>query len=212
MLVACSTALRTGTDLWLFVFDVERLLTPRLVGELVAVGALVGGLAFAAVAWRRRHLWMARLSIPLVAYAIACAIALAAFVAISQPPSYLARAGLGELRSITEGLDVRHMISYFGFAVVAAFAWRTQVSLLILGVLLMGYGFGLELLQEFIPTRNFLSKDLVSNGLGILLGLCWAHLYHWLFGDDTGRAEADRQRRALAVRNGARASVQSSRS
>ena len=208
--VACSTALRTGTDLWVFVFDVERLLTPRFIGKLVVGSALLGGLMLAALAWRRRHLWISRLSMPLVAYAIVCGLALAALVVISQPPRYLARAGLGELRGVAENLDVRHMISYFGFAVVAAIAWRRRVGLPILGVLLMGYGYSLELLQEFVPSRNFRIKDLVSNGLGVLLGLCWVYLYDSLFGQGTALSRPARRRRAPAGRNGSRAGMQSS--
>jgi hypothetical protein len=209
--IACSTTLRTGTSLGFFVFDVEQLITPRFVGKLVVVSAFVGGLMLVALAWRRRHLWVSRLSLPLVAYAIVCGIGLAALVVISQPPRYLALAGLSELRGVAQDLDVRHMISYFGFAVVAAIAWRGRVSLPMLGVLLMAYGFGLELLQEFIPTRNFRIKDLVSNGLGISLGLCWVYLYDSLLGEGTGlaRRAGRRRRRALAERNGARTGMQS---
>jgi hypothetical protein len=90
-------------------------------------------------------------------------------VLISQPPRYLARFGLGELRGIADEFDVRHIMSYFSFAMVAAIAWRGRVRLSILGMLLMAYGFGLELVQELVPTRNFGMKDLVSNGLGT----CW---------------------------------------
>ena len=122
--VGITTLLPTGTDLWFIVFDVARLATPRLVGRLAVVSAFVGGLALLALAWRRRHLWIARLSLPLVAYALVCGAGLGTLVLIGQPPSYLARLGLGELRPIAADFDVRHMISYFGFAVVVAIAWR----------------------------------------------------------------------------------------
>jgi VanZ family protein len=101
------------------------------------------------------------------------------------------------------------MISYFGFAVVAAIAWRERVSLPILGVLLMAYGFGLELMQEYVPSRNFRIKDLVSNGLGILLGLCWVYLYDSLFGaKGTRLSRLTTRRRWRARRSGARAGMQ----
>ena len=54
------------------------------------------------------------------------------------------------------------MIFYFGFAVVAAIAWRRRVSLPLLGLLLMAFGFWLELAQELVPTRNFRIADLPS--------------------------------------------------
>ena len=209
LFVACSTALPAGVDVWFFVFDVEKLVTPRFVGRLAVVSALVGGLTLTALAWRRRHLWMSRLSVPLVGYMIICGAGLATLVLISQPPRYLARLGLGELRGIADEFDVRHIISYFGFAVVAAIAWRGRVSLPVLGALLMAYGFGLELVQELVPSRNFRIKDLVSNGLGILLGLCWVYLYDSLLGaKGTILSQRARRRRVLARRSGARVGMQ----
>ena len=214
--IACSTALPTGTDRWWLVFDVEQLVTPRFVGKLVVVSAFIGGLVLAALAWRRRHIWISRLSWPLVGYVIVCGIGLALLVLISQPSRTLARVGLAELRGVVDEFDVRHIISYFGFAVVAALAWRGRVGLPVLGVLLMAYGFCLELVQEFVPTRNFRIKDLVSNGLGILLGLCWVYLYDSLFGvQGTGLsrlARRRRRRRALVRRSGMRAGMQPRRS
>jgi hypothetical protein len=214
--VAITTLLPTGTDLWFVVFDVARLATPRLVGKVVVVSAFVGGLALLALAWRRRHLWMARLSLPLVAYALVCGVGLATLVLMGQPPPYLARVGLGELGHVAGDFDIRHMISYFGFAVVAAIAWRGRVSLPVLGVALMAYGYCLELAQEWVPSRNFRLKDLASNGLGILLGMCWVYLYDSLFGArGTGlsrRAGRRRRRRALARRSGLRPAMQPRRS
>jgi hypothetical protein len=209
--VACSTVLPTGTDLWFFAFDVEKLITPRSVGKLVVVSALVGGLTLAILAWRRRRVLVARLSLPLAGYTIVCGTGLAMLVLISQPPRYLARIGLGELRGIADEFDVRHIISYFGFAVVAAIAWRGRVGLPVLGLLLMAYGYCLELAQEFVPTRNFRIKDLISNGLGILLGVSWVYLHDSLLGAKGTRLSrpAGRwRRRALARRKDTRARVQ----
>ena len=208
--VACSTALPTGTDLGFVVFDLEKLVTPRSVARFVVLSALVGGSMLAALAWRRRHLWTSRLSLPLVGYVLVCGMGLAMLVLISQPPRYLARFGLGELRGLARDFDVRHMISYFGFAVIAAIAWRGRVSLPVIGALLMAYGFCLELAQELVPTRHFRIKDLVSNGLGILLGLCWIYLYDSLFGAEGTRLSrpGGPPRRALAHRDDARVSVQ----
>jgi hypothetical protein len=129
LFVACSTTLPAGVDPWSFV---EKLITPRFVGTLAVVGAFGGGLTLAALAWRRRHICMSRLSMPLVGYMVICGVGLAMLVLISQPPWYLARLGLSELRGIAHELDVRHIISYFGFAVVAAIAWRRRASLPVL--------------------------------------------------------------------------------
>jgi VanZ family protein len=208
LFVACSTALPAGVDLWLFV---EKLVTPRFVGMLAVVSAFVGGLTLAALAWRRRHLWISRLSVPLVGYMVMCGVGLAMLVLISQPPRYLARFGLSELRGIADEFDVRHIISYFGFAVVAAIAWRKRASLPVLGVLLMAYGFGLELVQELVPTRNFRIEDLASNGLGVLLGLCWVYLYDSLFGakgTSLSWPARRRRRRVLTKRSGIRVAMQ----
>ena len=206
--VACSTEIPTGTDLWFFVFDVERLITPHSVGALAVVGAGLGGLTFAALTWRRRHIWMARLSWQLVGYMILCGIGLALLVLISQSPRYLARFGLSDLGGVAAELDVRHIIAYFAFAVIAAIAWRERVSLPVLGVLLMVYGHGLELVQEFIPSRNLRIKDLVSNGLGILLGLCWVHLYDSLLGEGSPVSRPAGRRRVPRSRSSTRLGVQ----
>jgi hypothetical protein len=209
--VACSTTIPTGTDRGLLVFDLDKLVTPRSVGRVAILSAFAGGCVLAALAWRRRHLWISRLSLPLVGYVIICGIGLAMLVLISQPPRYLARFGLGELRGVAQDFDIRHTISYFGFAVIAAIAWRGRLSLPAIGALLMAYGFCLELVQELIPTRNFRVKDLVSNGLGILLGLCWTYLYDSLFGAEgtrLSRPAGRRRERALARRTNARAGVQ----
>jgi VanZ family protein len=195
--------------------DVNQLIDPRVFGESVFVIAFVGGLTLAVLAWRRRHLWIARLSLPLVGYAVVCGIGLAMLVMISQPPRYLGRVGLEDLHGIAEGFDVRHAATYFGFAVVAAGAWRRQVSLPILGALLMAYGYVLELAQELVPTRDFRYKDLVSNASGILLGMCWVYLYDSLLGANgtrLSRRGGRRRRHSPAPRPGARAGVQPRRS
>jgi hypothetical protein len=213
--IACSTLLPSGTDLWFFVFDVGKLATPWIIGKLVMVTALGGGVALAGLGWRRRHVWMSRLSLPLIAYLILCGIGLAMLVLMGRPGRYLRGVGLGELRHIATEFDVRHMIFYFGFAVVAAIAWRRRISLPLLGLLLMAFGFWLELAQELVPTRNFRIKDLVSNGLGILGGLCWVYLYDSLVGvrgTVLSRRAGSRRRRTRARRHDAHAAVQPRRS
>lgn len=209
VLVACFTLLPSGVSHALFPM-VDELVNPRFIGRLALVGALAAALMLAVLVWQRRRVWMARLSWPPVAYLAACLFGLTLLVLISQPPRYLVRLGLDGLQNIGQDFDVRHMISYVGFALVAAGAWRGKVSLPVLGVLLMAYGYFLELAQNFVPMRNFRIKDLVSNGLGILLGLCWVYLYDSLFGArGTGLSRLGRRRRrGRALRRGVRASMQ----
>ena len=146
------------------------------------LAAFVGGLTLAVLAWRRRQLWMSRLSLPLVGYMAVCGIGLALLVLVSQPPRHLGRVGLGALRDFALDFNARHIVFYFGFAVVAASAWRRRLSLALIGVLLMAFGYCLELTQKLVPGRTFRITDLLSNGLGILLGLCWVYLYNSLLG------------------------------
>jgi VanZ family protein len=210
LFVAGSTLLPPGTDLWLLVFDPDKV-TSRLVGRWVMLGAFVGGLMLAALAWRRRRLWVSRLSLPLIGYMAVCGIGLALLVLVSQPPWYLGSVGLDALRDFAQEFDVLHIIFYFGFAVVAAVAWRGRVSLPLIGVLLMAFGYSLELVQEFVPKRIYRTTDLLSNGLGILLGLCWVYLYHSLLGvrgTSLSRPGGFRRPPGLARQNRAGAAVQ----
>jgi hypothetical protein len=209
VLIACFTVLPSRATRSLFVIDIDALVDPRLVGRLAIVGALVAGAFLAVTAWRRERVWTARLSWPLFGWLALGLVGLALFVVISQPPWYLMRRGLGEIVWITEDLDPRHSVFYAGFAIVAALAWRDRISLPLLGGVLMAYGFALEVAQLFVPTRTFLIKDLVSNGLGILLGVGWMHLYDSLFGEErTRRSRPSQAPRRRAGAHGARASVQ----
>jgi hypothetical protein len=214
LVVACATLLAPGTDLWLFVFDPDRL-ESRLVGRSVVLAAFVGGLTLAVLAWRRRQLWMLRLSLPLVGYMAVCGIGLALLVLVSQPPRYLGRVGLGALRDFALDFNARHIVFYFGFAVVAALAWRKRLSLPLIGVLLMAFGYCLELTQKLVPDRTFRITDLLSNALGILLGLCWVYLYDSLLGSRGTRLSQLsrlRPRRGAGRQSRAGAAVQPRRS
>jgi hypothetical protein len=211
VLIACFTVLPSEVTRALLVIDIDALVDPRLVGRLAIVGALMAGAILAVTAWRRRRIWPARLSWPLFGGLALGLIGLALLVVISQPPWYLTRRGLGEIVWITGDLDARHSIFYAGFAIVAALAWRDRASLAVLGGVLMAYGFALEVAQHFVPTRTFLIKDLVSNGVGILSGLGWMHLYDSLFGEERtrlSRPSRGRRRHRRADGQIARASVQ----
>jgi hypothetical protein len=211
LVVASATLLPPGADLWLFVFDPDKL-ESRFVGRSVVLGALAGALMLAVLAWRRRRLWLSRLSLPLVGYIAVCVAGLALLVLVSQPPRYLGRVGLGPLRDFAYAFNVRHIVSYFGFAVVAASAWRGRITLPLIGLLLMAFGYGLEQMQRFVPDRTFRINDLLSNGLGILLGLGWVYLYDSLLGirgTSLSHLGRFRRRRRPGRQSRARAAVQS---
>jgi hypothetical protein len=213
VVVACFTLLPSDVSRSWLPIDVDQLITPRGVGKSVVVAAFAAGLVLVALAWQRRRIWLSRLSWPLFGYLALCGFGVALLVLISQPPNYLRRVGLDALQDLPEDFDARHMLFYIGFAIVTAIAWRGRVSLLFLGVLLMAYGYALELIQEFVPTRNFKYKDLVSNGLGILLGLSCVHLYDLLLASNRIRlARLRRPRRGRAERSDGGARVQPRRS
>jgi Alpha/beta hydrolase domain len=204
VLIACFTVLPSRVNRAIFVIDINGIVDSQLVGRVAIIGALVAAVLLAAMAWRRRRVWIARLSWPLIGWLALGVIGLAALVLISQPPGYLRRHGLGEIAWLSQDFDSRHSIFYAGFAIVAGLAWRDRASLPVLGLLLMAYGYLLELAQHFVPTRTFLIKDLVSNGVGIVLGLGWVYLYDALFGAKRPRSSRPARRlRRRSARTGA---------
>jgi hypothetical protein len=179
-LAAWFTVLPKRLNTGLLPMDVERLITPQLVGRAALVGALAAGAMLAVMAWRHRREWRARLSWPLLVWLLLCLVALTAVVALSQPPWMLRKRGLLWVAGFARDFDMRHLVGYAGLAVVVAAAWRERLSLPMIGLLLLGYGFVLEVAQEFVPTRTSRIKDLASNGLGITLGLSWVYLHDLL--------------------------------
>ena len=180
------TVLPPEINMALWSIDVDRLMGPRTVGRAVMIVAGAAAVMLALMAWQRRHDWRAQLSWPLLGWLALCLVGLAMLILLSQPPERLARYGLAWLAGLSDEFDLGHIVAYLGFAAVAAFAWRDRLSLPAIGVLLMAYGFALELAQEFVPTRRFRINDLVSNGLGISFGLAWVYLYDLLH-DSKGR-------------------------
>lgn len=180
VLAACFTLLPLKIVVALFSIDLHQLMSPRTLGKPVAIGAVAVGIMLVLVAWKLRHNWRFRASWPVIGWLPLCLFGLAMLVLLGQPPRRLARYGLAWFAGYSNDVDAGHLVAYLGFAVVAAFAWRDRLRLPIIGVLVMGYGFALELAQELVPTRSFRIMDLVSNGLGICLGLSWVYLYDLL--------------------------------
>jgi hypothetical protein len=174
------TLLPTRVDLGPLRIDIDQLIDPRAVARTALIAAGAAGVMLALMAWRCRRDWRSRLSSPLVAWLAVCLFGLGMLVLLSQPPRFLGRHGLAWFAQFAEDFDMRHMVAYVGFAIVAALAWRDRVSLPVIGAVLMAYGFVLELGQELVPRRDFRIQDLVSNGLGVSLGLSWVYLYDLL--------------------------------
>jgi hypothetical protein len=71
------------------------------------------------------------------------------------------------------------------------------------------------MVEELVPTLDFRYKDLVSSGLGTLLGMCWIYRYHSLSraqGSAPSRPSRSRLRRGGATRLGPGAVVPPGRS
>jgi VanZ family protein len=207
-LAAWFTVLPRRINTGLLPIDVDELINPRSVARAAMVGAGAAGVMLIFMAWRHRHDWRSRLSWPLIAWLLVCLGGLAMLVVLSQPPWFLRRHGLVRIADFAADFDMRHMVAYVGLAVVAALAWRDRLSLPVIGLLLIAYGFVLEFAQEFVPTRNFRIKDLVSNALGVSLGLSWVYLYDLLKGAKqraTSSGTRRRERRREVGRGGASA-------
>ena len=179
---AWFTVLPRRINTGLLPIDVDRLINPQSVARAAMIGACAAGVMLILMAWRHRHDWRSRLSWPLAGWLLVCLGGLVALVVLSQPPWSLRRHGLVRIADFAADFDMRHMVAYVGLAVVAALAWRDRLGLPVIGLLLIAYGFVLEFAQEFVPTRSFRIKDLVSNALGVCLGLSWVYLYDLLKG------------------------------
>jgi hypothetical protein len=71
------------------------------------------------------------------------------------------------------------------------------------------------MVEELVPTFDFRYKDLVSSGLGTLLGMCWGYRYDSLWraqGSAPSRLGRWRRRRRRATRLGPGAVVPPGRS
>jgi VanZ family protein len=59
--------------------------------------------------------------------------------------------------------------------------WSLPINLLAVFLLVSGYGFTIEVIQQFfIPGRSFQWSDLAVNEMGLILGLVLAGVVQWL--------------------------------
>lgn len=160
--------------------DVDQLIATRTIARAAMIVAAAAAVMLALMAWRHRRNWRSRLSWPVGAWLGVCLGGLGLMVLLGRLPGLFERHGLAWFADLSQDFDVLHVRAYVGFALVVALAWRDRLSLPMIGLLLVAYSLVLELAQEFAPTRGFGIKDLVSNSLGISIGLSWIYLYDLL--------------------------------
>lgn len=73
-----------------------------------------------------------------------------------------------------------HSAAYALLMIWFAQIFRHDLTRLLLGVLLVGFGLAMEYLQGMVPSRQFDYMDMAANTAGILLA--WGLTYTW-FGD-----------------------------
>lgn len=86
---------------------------------------------------------------------------------VRPPPGAAAFGPFGVLRLAAYG----HLVAYAGFAGALAYAladsaWSDRRVLLVVFVVAVGYGLGLELVQRLLPYRRFDVGDLALNAVG----------------------------------------------
>ena len=141
------------------------------------VVAMVAALVVAA--WKSRIAWRLKMSWPvfLVGAVYLGGLAMLAsamlrgtvFGLFSTSPAWLDR--------LSTFLDGGHAVTYAAFMIIVVMAWHEKVGPLRLALALFAFGYGLELLQELVPGREYQLSDVAANGLGIAIGLIGAYLF-----------------------------------
>lgn len=93
------------------------------------------------------------------------AIALAAVIAVLSllPREYSVSSGLGE--------KVEHIAAYALLTFLAVSGWKGRISPWVMGLIVVGYGGLLEILQIIAPGRDSSWLDIVANCFGVILGI-----------------------------------------
>ncbi len=79
------------------------------------------------------------------------------------PREYAISSGLGD--------KVEHIAAYGLLTVLAVPGWKERASPWVIGLIIIGYGGLLEILQTIAPGRDSSWLDLVANCLGVILGI-----------------------------------------
>jgi VanZ family protein len=61
-----------------------------------------------------------------------------------------------------------HAMTFFVLMTIAWLAYRRHCPTLRLAILLVIYGFAIECIQYFIPSRSFSLEDVLADGVGVL--------------------------------------------
>lgn len=132
---------------------------------------------------------MVRLRVPLMPrwFRLAGVVAVAAtilYYSVFTPP------GSGAIRSGPFGVFAYstwlHALAYAGLAIVLAYAledqpWSDWIVLVVVFLLAVGYGGGIELLQSTLASRTADFGDLLVNSVGAAVAaVCWRVLTRWV--------------------------------
>lgn len=91
-------------------------------------------------------------------------------------------------------VDAGHVLAYLVFALLAMIGWR-RVNPELIALVLIVYGLALETAQLTVPNREFSVEDLVSNSLGVVLGVMAFRTALWAFRPSGAAASSGRVQR-----------------
>ncbi len=93
------------------------------------------------------------------------AVALAIVFAVLSllPREYAVSSGLGD--------KVEHIAAYALLTFLAVPGWKERTSPWVIGLIIIGYGGLLEILQSIAPGRDSSWLEIVANCLGVILGI-----------------------------------------
>jgi VanZ family protein len=151
----------------------------ELNGVLVFAIVVAVVVALVVAAWKSRIAWRLKMSSPLF---LVGAVYLGGLAMLASAPLRATVLGLFStspawLDHLSTLVDGGHVAAYAAFMIIVVMAWREKVGPLWLALALFAYGYGLELLQELVPGRQYQLSDIGANGLGIAIGLIGAHLF-----------------------------------
>lgn len=74
----------------------------------------------------------------------------------------------GDLPPVELWDKAEHALAFFTLMALAWLAYRRQYAPLRLALLLVTYGFAIECIQYFIPSRSFSLEDVIADSVGVL--------------------------------------------
>jgi hypothetical protein len=219
VLVAVVTLLPSRTEHRMSILTEGRQIGGELgsVLPLLIIGMV--GLAVVGVVWKSRLATRLRLSWPLFIVGGAYLLGLVVLVSSSVRRAIFGLVSTGQvawLGRITDQLDAEHTVTYAAVMILVALAWRPKIALWWLGLGLFAYGYVLEVLQRFVPGREYRLDDLAANGLGIVIGLVGVLLWDLLVDFKQNSAfpvhtERRERRASRSLRSSSRSSRESKR-